>query len=198
MTNHDVFYRYAIPQRITVQIDTREQCPMLFPATIRIAHPELTYKELVIPVKEERIALPFGDYRLVEYPDLCVFERKATQLEIFKNLNDAHDRVRQAKAFRKLSCGCKFPYLLVEASPAELLADDPHIKQPEFVCHRLAMAIAKYGFHTIFLPWKSRSPDVRRKVGTLMLHIMLACALKDVFDVPPVLLDGDEKNLGNS
>jgi hypothetical protein len=193
--SNDVLYKYEIPKVVTVQTDTREQCPMLFPGTIRIAHPEWSFKELVIGVKEEKVALPFGDYRLAEWPEQCVFERKGSQLEIFKNLTDSHDRIRQAKAFRKLSCGCRFPYLLIEASPAELLASSTRVRSPEVVCHRLATAMAKYGLQAMFVPWKSRSPDVRRKVGTLMLHIMVACGLKDVLDVPPILLEEpQEKN----
>jgi len=185
----DKYFRYKIPNVITIQVDTREQIPLLFPAMIQIGDPELTYNMLPIAVKEERIVLPFGDYRLKEYPDLCIIERKASQLEIFKNMTESHDRIRQAKAFRKLSTGCKYPYILVEASPAELLSHNPKVKQPELVTHRLALAIAKYGLQALFIPWKSRSSDVRRKVGTLMLHIMLACALRKSFDVPPVLLE---------
>lgn len=184
----DIYYRYKVPNAITVQIDTREQIPLLFPAMIQCGHPELTYKTIPIAVNVEKIALPFGDYRLKEYPELCVVERKASQLEIYKNLNESLDRIRQAKAFRKLATGCKYPYILIEASPAELLSNDPRIKQPELVCHRLGLALAKYNLRALFIPWKSRSSDVRRKVGTLLIHLMLGCALSETFDVPPVLL----------
>jgi len=185
----DVYYRYDIPNIVTVQIDTREQIPMLFPSMIQIGHPELTYRNILVAVQVEKIKLPFGDYRLKEYPKICVVERKASQLEIFKNINDSHDRIRQAKAFRKLATGCKYPYLLVEASPGELLSDNPHVKQPELICHRLAIAIAKYKFQALFIPWKSRNSNIRRKVGTFLLHLMLGCVLEEKFDVPPVLLN---------
>lgn len=191
----DVYLRYSIPNIVTVQVDTREQIPLLFPAMIQVGHPELTYLTLPVAVQVENTKLDFGDYRLKEYPDLCVVERKATQLELYKNLNESHDRIRQAKAFRKLMCGCKHPYILVEASPAELLSSDPLIKQPELVVHRLSLALAKYGLQAIFLPWKSRSPDVRRKVGTFLVHLMLGHALAATYDVPANLLDDpSEKN----
>jgi len=186
----DVYYRYQIPNLITVQIDTREQVPMLFPDIIHIGHPEVTHISIPVAVKQERHKLDFGDYRLAEYPDLCVIERKASQLEIYKNLNESHDRIRQAKAFRKLMAGCKYPYLMVEASPAELLKAGTICKNPEITVHRLALALAKYGLQALFVPWKSRSPGTRRKVGTLMLHLMLGYALQDTFDVAPTLLDG--------
>ena len=193
MTTHkrDVHYRYGIPSKITVQIDTQEKFPILFPEMIFIAHPEISFKQIPVAVAKARIALPFGDYRLAEYPNMCVFERKASQLELFKNLTESHDRIRQAKAFRKLACGCKSPYLLIEASPSELLAVGERVKNPEVLCNRLALAIAKYNLNVVFLPWKSRNASTRRKMGTLMLHIMLGKALYDMFDVPPVLL-GEE------
>ena len=156
-----------------------------------IGHPELTYKTIPIEVVTEVIKLDCGDYRIKEYPTECIVERKASQLEIFKNLNESHDRIRQAKAFRRLVANCKHPTLLIEASPSELLSGNPHIKNPELVAHRLSLAIAKYGFHVIFLPWKSRNNNTRRKAGTLLLHLMMGYTLSKTFDVPPVLL-GEE------
>lgn len=184
----DVHWRYKIPSEITIQEDTREQFPLLFPAIIQIGHPELTHKMIPIAVNHERIKLECGDYRIKEYPTDCIVERKASQLEIFKNLNESHDRIRQAKAFRKLIASCAHPVLLVEASPQELLGNDPRIKEPEIVAHRLSLAIAKYGFHVIFLPWKSRCAGTRRKAGHLLLHLMMGYALRRTFDCPPVLL----------
>lgn len=185
----DVNWRYKIPAEITIQVDTREQYPLLFPEIIQIGHPELTHKMIPIAVTVEKIKLECGDYMLKEYPTDCIVERKAAQLEIFKNLNESLDRIRQAKAFRRLVASCNHPVLLVEASPQELLGKDPRIKNPEIVAHRLSLAIAKYGFHVIFLPWKSRCAATRRKAGHLLLHIMMGYVLKDKFDVPPVLLE---------
>ncbi|KKM95679.1 hypothetical protein LCGC14_1185820 [marine sediment metagenome] len=189
MTKTDIHYRYGIPDKITVQIDTREQIRMLFPVTVKIGHPELSFREIPIAVETEVAKLDMGDYRLAEFPNYCVIERKASQLELFKNLNDSDDRIRQAKAFRKLKAGCRYPCLLVEASPAALLANGPHIKHSELIVHRLSLAIAKYGFQALFIPWKTRNPDVRRKIGTLMVHLMLGFVLQEKFDVPPVLLE---------
>ena len=189
----DVHWRYKIPMEITVQIDTREQYPLLFPAIIQIGHPELTYKMIPIAVKQERVKLDCGDYRLKEYPEDCIIERKASQLEIYKNLNESLDRIRQAKAFRRLIASCRHPVLLVEASPQELLGNDLKIQNPEIVPHRLSLAIAKYGFHVIFLPWKSRCAATRRKAGHLLLHLMMGYALYRTFDVPPHLLQEKEK-----
>lgn len=185
----DVYRRYKIPAEVTIQVDTREQYPLLFPAILQIGHPEVTHKMLPIAVTVEHVKLDCGDYRLKEYPNDCIVERKASQLELFKNLNESHDRIRQAKAFRKLAASCRHPLILVEASPQELLGNDPRIKNPEIVAHRLSLVIAKYGVHVIFLPWKSRCANTRRKVGHVLLHIMMGYALQETFDVPPVLLE---------
>jgi len=190
MKKSDVHYRYHIPTEITVLIDSREKIPMLFPSIVHISHPELVYRQLPIQVETKRKHLDFGDYAIKGYEKVCVFERKASQLEIYKNLNESHDRIRQAKAFRKLVSGCEFPYLLVEASPGELLRAHPKVKHPELICHRLGLALAKYGLHALFIPWKSRTPSTRRSIGTLMIHIMLACILRNTYEAfPPQLLE---------
>ena len=187
----DVHLRYKIPTEITVIVDTREKIPILFPSIINISHPEFIYRKIPIAVKVERRKLDYGDYALDGYADICVFERKSSQFEIFKNLNESHDRIRQAKAFRRMKSSCKFPYVLIEASPAELLKSDPKIKHPELICHRLGLALAKYGLQALFIPWKSRNANTRRKVGTLMLHIMVACILEETYDaLPSTLLKG--------
>jgi ERCC4-type nuclease len=185
----DVHFRYKIPDEITVLVDTREQIPILFPDSLQIPHPEIPYKQITVFVKQRKIKLDCGDYALQGYQNVCVIERKASQMELWKNLFNPRDKARQAKSFRKLKSSCEFPYILIETSPAELLSNNPKIKCPELVCARLGMAIAKYGLHAIFVPWRSRSSDVRRKLGTLALHLMLGAVLQKTYDVPPMLLD---------
>jgi hypothetical protein len=148
---------------------------------------ERRFKMLRTKVIVEKTKLDYGDYRLKEYPECCVIERKAGLLELYKNLMVYNDKVRQARSFRKL-CACEHPYLLVEASPSELLSPNKRIENPEIVVANLCMVIAKYGFHILWIPWGTRSPSTRRKLGTLMIHIMLACALKRKIDIMPELV----------
>ena len=179
--------RYDIPDKVTVQVDTREKFPMLFPANIWIAHPALQRQSVRVKVKVEKETLHIGDYRLAEYPDCCVIERKASQLELFKNLMEDHDSIRQAKAFRKLAT-VEFPVLMVEASPSEMLrarSSKPRIQQPELIVSKLSLAVAKYGFHLFVIPWKSRSKDTRSKFGTMLVHMMLAFAIHKDFELLP-------------
>ena len=188
MSGKDLYRRYKIPEKITVRVDTREKFPILFPECIHISHPEKPFLQIPILVDVETKKLDYGDYALAGYEDVCVFERKASQLEIYKNLSEHRDRIRQAKAFRRLSASCKHPYLLIEASPAELLTGGDRVKQPEIVCHRLSMAIAQYGLGVLFIPWKGRNANTRRKVGTLMLHIMVGYILRETLDAVPANL----------
>lgn len=182
------YLQYEVPNVVTVQIDTREKYPLLFPDLIRVADPELLCGGLPVAVKTERVALKAGDYCLREYPDCAIIERKASQLEVFKNMTNVVDVSRQARAFRKLTAGCRYPYLLLEASPGQLLSNDSRVKNPEIAIARLSIALAKYNLRMLFIPWRSRDAAARRKMGTLCVHLMLGCALSEKYDNPPLEL----------
>lgn len=132
--------------------------------------------------------LEFGDYRLAEYPNCCVIERKGGQWEISKNVFNPKDSVRQAKSFRKLS-SCEYPYLLVELSPAEFMRKTEYVPDTEALMNRFSMVIVKYGFHVIWLPWRGKRRTRGRQLGTFLLHIMLACALRKTWDILPDLME---------
>jgi len=184
----EIYSRYKIPQEVIVEIDSREQYPVLFPSTIKIPHPERTLRRtLAIKVKTQKIKLDYGDYRLAEYPDCCVVERKASQFELLKNLLDPIDSVRQARAFRRLSA-CEHPYILIEASPSELCSRNKMVKEPERIIAALSLVLAKYRFGVLWLPWRSRSPSTRRKTGTVLIHLMLAYAIQPTLDIMPDLM----------
>lgn len=184
MKKSDAQYRFNIPSSIVVEVDSREQYPVKFPATLRIVHPEQPKKRLLIKVKTRKKALPYGDYRLAAYPECCVIERKAGQRELYKNIFNPRDAVRQAKSFRKLS-QCEFPYLLIELTPAEILQQNPHIPDTEILLNRLSMVFVKYGFHILWIPWRSRKKTGRRQLGTFLAHLMLMSALRKSYEVLP-------------
>ena len=54
---------------------------------------------------------------------------------------------------------------------------------PEAIMHRLALVTAKYGLSIMWVPG-SRSPVVRRALGTALLHLMIGHALKEITEVP--------------
>jgi hypothetical protein len=52
------------------------------------------------------------------------------------------------------------------------------------------MAMVRYGFHVMWVPWRGRRRGSGSyQLGTLMLHTMLACALKTKFDVLPDVME---------
>lgn len=188
----DIRNRFNLPTSIVVEVDTREKYPIKFPKTIRIVHPEKPYKWLLVGVETIRATLPFGDYRVKKYPDCCVIERKAGQRELYKNIFNPKDAVRQAKSFRKLS-GCEFPYLLIELTPAEILQRNPHIPDTEILLNRLSLVFAKYGFHVLWIPWRSRKRTSQGQLGLFLTHLMLAHALRKSYEILPEVIDGGIK-----
>ncbi|HEC61694.1 MAG TPA: hypothetical protein ENI27_05505 [bacterium] len=184
---NEVYARYDIPPIITMQIDTREQLPLLFPSTIRIPHPERMGKDLVIEIKTQRIKLPYGDYRLAEFPECCVIERKGSARELNTNLLSPIDAIRQAKAFRRLST-CEHPCLFIEASPNGLWTATKYIRDPQRLLASLTMVVAKYGFQLIWLPWIHKGPAGRREAGGILAHLMLAYGIQKTLDILPDLI----------
>jgi len=170
-----------IPKKITIQIDSREQYPITFPAHITIENPDNRYKKIIIPVKQEVVKLDAGDYRLREFPDCVVVERKGAVRELYTNLFNPKDQIRQAKAFRKLSVA-EFPYLLIEVSPAEILSfKHPEVYHPmESLIHRLTLITAKYRIRPLWIP-RARTA---RTTGCVILHLMLSHALQDLLAMP--------------
>jgi ERCC4-type nuclease len=184
----------SVPPFITVQVDTRERYPIPFPEHIRIEDPDKFGASRLIPVREEKVKLDIGDYRLKEFPDTMVVERKASQMELEKNLFDPRDMLRSAKAFRKLSTA-RYPYLVLESSPMRILsnrrwrmgkarlAQGMRAPSPEAIMNRLSIVVAKYGLNIIWAPG-SRSVAVRRALGISLLHLMVGYALHGISDVP--------------
>lgn len=169
-----MFEQNIPPKAITIQIDTREKYPLLFPKFIGVSSFRDITRRAVISVNTERIKLDIGDYRLKENPE-CVIERKASQLELYKNLCGPKDMTRQAKAFHKLS-QVKYPYLLLEVTPRQLLATTHTelVPYPEALLQRLATVVARYGLNVIWAP-STTSSTSRTTLGTMLVHTMLAC-----------------------
>ena len=168
-----------LPKQLTIQVDTREKYPLPFPSNIRIPDPTDARRSTLINIITQSIKLDTGDYRLAEYPDVCVIERKASQLELAKNLLNATDSRRQAKAFARLS-QCQYPYILLEVAPQQFFTPKswsvPIEIVPEVLIHRFMQVIHRYGFHLIWVS-PSSSISTRRNLGMTLLHIMVGHAL---------------------
>lgn len=160
-------------KELTVQIDSREQYPIQFPSNVYIEDPDHPRKQILVPVKTERVALKAGDYRLKEFPDVCIVERKASLLEVNKNMLNSEDNLRQCKAFMKLKEACLHPVLLMETSPWEMASQSARrqVTDPDLVLYRLTKVIAHYGLE---LFWAGRTTSVinRRYLGQTLIYLM--------------------------
>jgi len=164
----------ALPiSELIVEVDTREQYPIPFPATLLVCNQWTDWKRIALPVKVVRKTMPYGDYRLQWAPTCCVVERKASKMELTKNLFDSTDLLRCGRAFARLRDNADHPVLLVEMSPSEFFKD-PDVPSPDDLLHRLYLASSQYGFSLLWVP---RTSD-RRYVGINILHLLLAHALQ--------------------
>lgn len=170
----------GIPPVVHVDIDSREKYPVPFPSTILLHDPCNPSAIFRLPVKTHTVPMSEGDYRLSDFPNCCVIERKASQSELYNNLFDYKDSQRQARAFTRLSSCCQFPYLLIECSPADILKTrgTNYVLpiDPELILHRICIAAARYNLRTIWLP-KPASSVVRRNTGRLLLQTMISHAI---------------------
>lgn len=176
--------RTLVPKKLIVQIDSREKYPLIFPANLQIDNPNNCYKKIIIPVYSEVVTLSTGDYRLKQFPECCVVERKGCLKELYTNLYSPKDQIRQAKAFRKLRA-VEHPYLMIEASPRTMLVHkSPHYTvTPASFMHRLTLVVVKYRLHPLLVP-RSNTPQARRALGEFILHLMLNHALEQQFEMP--------------
>ena len=167
----------AIPNSLIVQVDTREKYPIPFPAHMEIRNYTSLTRPTRIAVQVEKKSLSVGDYRLKNFPNCCVIERKASILELQKNLFNSKDMKRQAKSFGKLS-KIKHPYLLIEITPLQFLT--PHkelVPNPESLLHRLSIVAADYGLNILWCG--SHSLSSRRALGRVLLHLMVGCVMNE-------------------
>ena len=159
------------PKRLTVQVDSREKIPFLFPATTSWGEGK---NARLVPVHVEVCTLDAGDYRLAEYPTSCVIERKGTASELWTNLF-SKDSERQARAFARLSEAADHAYLFLHAPPHDLIVESTRVPDPAALVHRMAYCIGRFGLHLVILP-TSHSAASTRLAGTLALNILVGHA----------------------
>jgi hypothetical protein len=163
-----------IPSQVTVEIDTRERLPLLFPANVTVWDGD---RPKLVTVNTLRSTLNAGDYRLLEAPNLCVVERKGAASELYKNLLDSKDGARQARAFGRLRDSSRFPFLLVQMGASGLLTKTAHVPEPERMLQCLARCLARYGLQFLLVPQTSTSASLR-VTGSLVLHLMIGYLLQ--------------------
>jgi hypothetical protein len=95
-----------LPRDLLIQIDSREQHPLLFPDTVlRYTSPK---SRTLHRIKTETVTLKEGDYRLASHPTAGVCERKAGLSELTQNTLSG-DRPRFTRAINRLLGCCSHP-----------------------------------------------------------------------------------------
>lgn len=175
-------------EEVTVLVDTREQYPVRFPQNIRIPDPGSGYKGRLIKVFTERKKLDAGDYCLKGYEGCCVIERKASPMELYKNLFDRKDKARQGRALTKMVNAVEFPYLMVETSPQNILGSQlPGDIDPEVLVGKIMGMVARYGLRLLWLPWRG-SASGRTSMGLVLVHLMVGHVLNKYYNEKPELI----------
>lgn len=166
------------PKSITVLMDTREKCPLIFPTNIELALcPDRTIN---VPVTVSRQTMNAGDYSLyldgTSHETTVLVERKGSALEIANNLLPGSDSARQSRSFHRLSSSCAHPILLLEFPFTDLLRPSSNLPDQSVrshVLHRLAINCIR---HRLTLLWVHKPTTVqsRRTLGTFLIHVMYA------------------------
>ena len=159
------------PDKVTVLIDDREKFPILFPGYVRwFSDPHSPH---LIHVLTEKRRLVVGDYLLHECPDGCVVERKGSAVELAGNLVTS-DRRRAVAAFRRLCSRCRRPVLVCDFSISDLQRElRPGGLMPGLVISELMRLLSDLDIGLV-MPGPCKGPNVRRDLGALLVHMMLA------------------------
>lgn len=159
---------------VTVAIDSREKCPLLFPDTI-VWHPDRSAgRGCQVRVKTDVRKLDSGDYLLPKWPSCAIVERKASLNELCQNLL-TDDYSRFSAALQRLRDSCTFPYVLVEESPSGLCVPTERCDQPSRVMDCFYASCARLGIG-VWMVGRSSSIASRRRLGEHVLRLLLGHA----------------------
>lgn len=165
------------PKQLTVLVDSREQFPLLFPATVLYfpSRGPRPYYLIHIKTKVERMLT--GDYALEGYSSTCIIERKGAQSEISANLC-SKDYKRSHDAFVRLVQETDHPYIMLEETPAGMFPPErPDRPNPDRVVDAFIREVCDLKIPLIFAG-RARTPGHRRKLGHFILKIMLYHAME--------------------
>ena len=171
----------VVPRIITVDVDSREKYPHLFPSTI-LWHPDRSPHSHLLEVRTHTCKLDAGDYRLADYPDAAGIERKGSAAELCSNLYTA-DYTRFLAALTRFNTAFRVPYLLLDAAPADLwkpvkLGSSGPGVSPACIWDTLCRTLAATN---IRLLWAGgcKHAGPRRILGEQITRLLLAHALSE-------------------
>jgi len=167
-----------LPKSVTIQIDTREQAPLIFPAMLD-SYPLGRLHRFRLLV--EHIKLDAGDYSLKETPESVGIERKASMEELCKNFC-TKDWRRQRKALERFTEAYAKPYILIEMSPRQLTTQSSHTKiPPGKMLTRFFTACSDFHLRPLVVG-AATSVTSRFAVGQLAAHLLINPIINDFYE----------------
>lgn len=168
----------SYPKEATIIIDSREQIPLLFPATIVIYDPGGTPKLVRLSTVKE--ALPTGDYALKGHEGSGLVERKGSVAELARNLlPGSSDRRRALTALRRLANACRYPLILLDVHLRDFHPRDVHLTQPRHTLCELIRVLGGLGV-PFWMIGGAKSAGSRRMMGGTVATYLLETA----YDLP--------------
>lgn len=168
-----------VPKEIVILVDSREQNPLPFPATV-FGPPLGRAKEgKRVLVRTQREHLETGDYLMRGAGHLCRAERKGSLTELENNLCSS-DQGRQDKAITALVKSTRYPILVLDFpwnDKISIRGRHPTDPNEDYVWACLAAMVARYDI-TLLSLGTTRSKRSRVELGQFLALLFLAHYLK--------------------
>jgi ERCC4-type nuclease len=172
--------KLAHSNELTLLVDSREKQPLMFPANLKVYDPS-TRSRRVVRLTTVRRALDYGDYCLENLDSVVCIERKGGPAELAGNLL-SRDAARQGRALGRLVGSCRFPTLLVEASPQKFMEASTQVPDPELLANRLWNLVAQLGLRLLWVP-KCMAGSTRRRLGAFVAHYLYSTAAQAALEL---------------
>lgn len=167
----------SLPKSITIDVDSRENYPLLFPRTLRVFPDRSVRGARLVTLKVRKLQLREGDVRLARWPKCAGIEcKRSIAGELHKNFLTG-DYARSHDALYRFSQSFAHPYLLLDGSPSELFSGPPaNTRDNDLVVDCVLRECVSLGIHLLWIG-PSRSTTSRRIVGETIVRLLLWHAL---------------------
>lgn len=158
----------SLPSLFTIEVDTREQKPLLFPSHISLYTGDLPKR---VRLRTLPSTLKAGDYRLLSHPTLACIERKGSVRELCKNFL-SRDWERQLRSLAHLCSDYQHPYLLVEESVYALTTRREPNTNPDLLLQRISSILTRLPVRLLIVG-AAQSIPARRRIGLFAASLLL-------------------------
>jgi len=180
-------YVPSIPKQVTMLIDSREKLPLLFPGVLHYHADYSSNTHGLVHVKTTTRKLKTGDYYLQGHRSACILERKASPEEIHANLVRSGRR-KFLLALDRLQAATNHPYLLLDASPAQMLKHSPWVEDPTWALNQLYRECTLRNIPILWVG-NAQARSTRMAMGSVLLQIMLTHILHPTSRPPAWMAD---------